>query len=842
MFTQFRLPPAEDHRPEDGANANSRTTHHSTTTITTRTETTSSVNRPRGSRGVRRPLSCATCIKKKTKCDRKLPCGTCVNRGDALLCSFGPQGTALRQAKECAELRQRLRKLESMVQEIRASEKATKAGSPPNGGGGGVGNSDLSSFMPPPLSPATSASSTLSPPGHHDEDDRDSKNGRPNASLEYDTNGGASYVDQSRWDCVLLEMGDLKASIRNISEGEVDGEEASAPNDGNKPQQQTQLQQQPQVEKQTPASYSLFTAPTNTDAGEFILMLPPKPLIDYLVSRYVEVFASLFHVLHEPSFMEDYRAFWESPKDVSLSWLALLFVVLGVGVMSLDDNDAVLKEHLHMSTGRGLDLSSYVKRYCDLAMRCLVADRFMESYRLSTIQCLILLIYSKNHSNDGGMSWALLGLTANIAAGLGCHKDGANLGLDPVETEQRRRCWAAILMLDAFQASAFGRPSMMRATQFETRLPLDVNDVDITRTGVREASSRPTQMTYLNLKFRLLSITSKIYEKLFGAEKPDYSTIVELDQEIRNEQKTWPGKYSADGPELNGLKANDQVHWYILHGHLHQMFLLLHRPYFHKSSAENHPVAPDSRRQCIESATSILEIYNILNTKRKYQPYRWYINGLATFHAFHAVIVVSVDLLSMHDPSQSSTWEAFKQVHDHFSKNAPRSSIATKTLPVVNFLRKKITGRIKAVTPPPPPVAPLQPPTQAMDTTYTHHPTTAPPPPHRPPQQNQMYKDTSLYPTHSFAGPHHQNTYHLESITASPTGIIPESMYYQAAAAATIVNPGFVAAAQLGDMYPQDMELDNWLQGSYMHDLSQWVSPGAFCWDDLNQQCAMPLV
>ena len=77
--------------------------------------------------------------------------------------------------------------------------------------------------------------------------------------------------------------------------------------------------------------------------------------------------------------------------------------------MSLDDNDAILKEHLHMSAGGGLDLSSYVKRYCDLAMRCLVADRFMESYRLSTIQCLILLIYSKNHSNDGGMSWALLG-------------------------------------------------------------------------------------------------------------------------------------------------------------------------------------------------------------------------------------------------------------------------------------------------------------------------------------------------------------------------------------------------------------------------------------------------
>lgn len=194
-------------------------------------------------------------------------------------------------------------------------------------------------------------------------------------------------------------MGELKASIRSISTLDDEGVDSPPGTDGGSVKSQSQL----------PTSYSIFSPPTTTDAGEFILMLPPKPLIDYLVSRYVEVFASLFHVLHEPSFREDYQAFWDSPRQVSLSWLALLFVVLGLGVMSLDDNDVVLKQHLHMSNGGGLDLSSYVKRYCDLAMRCLVTDRFMERYRLTTIQCLILLIYARNHSNDGGMSWALLG-------------------------------------------------------------------------------------------------------------------------------------------------------------------------------------------------------------------------------------------------------------------------------------------------------------------------------------------------------------------------------------------------------------------------------------------------
>lgn len=243
-------------------------------------------------------------------------------------------------------------------------------------------------------------------------------------------------------------------------------------------------------------------------------------------------------------------------------------------------------------------------------------------------------------------------------------------------------------MLDALQASTFGRPSMMRSSRFETRLPLDLNDIDVTRTEVRKASSRPTQMTYLNLKFKLLNITSKIYERLFGPEEVEYSTIIELDQEIRKEQETWPSRYGEGGSGLEGLGAHDQVHWYILHGHLHQMFLLLHRPFFHKG-AGNHPIVSPghSRNQCVESASVILEIFHVLNTEPKYQPYRWYTTGLATFHAFHAAVVVSIELLSLENPSFSELWTGFQRVEEYFVANSPRSPFARKVLPIIKFLQ-----------------------------------------------------------------------------------------------------------------------------------------------------------
>jgi hypothetical protein len=277
---------------------------------------------------------------------------------------------------------------------------------------------------------------------------------------------------------------------------------------------------------------------------------------------------------------------------------------------------------------------------------------------------------------------------------LGCHRDGSNLDLDPVEIEQRRRCWAAILMLDALQASAFGRPSMMRGSKFDTQMPLDVNDVDITRTEVRKASSRPTQMTYLNLKFRLLDITSKIYDRLFRSEQIDYAAIIDLDREIRKEKESWPDNYTdgdsnGRGSGFVGLRAHDQVHWYILHGHYYQLLLLLHRPFFH-SGAGNFPVTPGySRTQCIESASAILEIYHILNTEPRYQPYRWYTCGIATFHAFHASVVIAIELLSVNveNPEFSELWSSLQRVIKYFTRNSRRSPLAVKALPRINVLR-----------------------------------------------------------------------------------------------------------------------------------------------------------
>ena len=50
---------------------------------------------------------------------------------------------------------------------------------------------------------------------------------------------------------------------------------------------------------------------------------------------------------------------------------------------------------------------------------------------------------------------------------LGCHVDGRVLLLDHVQTEQRRRCWAGILMLHTIQATSFGNVDILRLSNHD---------------------------------------------------------------------------------------------------------------------------------------------------------------------------------------------------------------------------------------------------------------------------------------------------------------------------------------------------------------------------------------
>ncbi|KAI5781952.1 fungal-specific transcription factor domain-containing protein [Geopyxis carbonaria] len=580
----FRLPPTSKPAHNNGTPSQSpptTTTHLSppATTISSSSSPSSSTSSPSHSQSqshpnppaktaarkpnVRRPVSCTKCRTRKSRCDRKLPCASCVRHGDGVLCSYGEYAAAARASREVVELRERLGTLERLVRE--------------------------QAIQPPPQSP-------------------------PYESASQDTNG---------WDAVLGEMAYLRGSYAAPTEVPV-----------------------------AVVGDPFFATPPVESA---LAAMPAREEADALVARYMAVFGSLVHILHEPSFMVAYGRFWAAPGSVHAGWVALLYVVLSLGAFSLPASAAG---------------ATAVPRYHDAAMRCLVAGQFMAAPTLPSVQALVLLIYAKNLVSDGPTAWALLGLTTNLATTLGLHRDSGGAG-NAVETEQRRRVWAAVQMLDALQGSVFGRPCLIRsATAAQTRMPADVNDADITAAGVGPPSSRPTQMTYLNCKFRLLAQTARIAELNFTPGcSARYRDVIALDGEIRREADGWPKCY--------GAAVQEQVHWWILHGHYRQMLLLLHRPYWRPE--------PQSRETCVEAAVEGVTVYRALQAP-VFEAFRWYTDGLASFHAFHAAVVLGMALVEGIEVAR----DAWEEVVALLEVREAHSGIVKKAMGVVRALQRLV--------------------------------------------------------------------------------------------------------------------------------------------------------
>ena len=79
---------------------------------------------------------------------------------------------------------------------------------------------------------------------------------------------------------------------------------------------------------------------------------------------------------------------------------------------------------------------------------------------------------SRSHS-------ALVGTAIRIAECMGLHRDGTEYGFGPVETQVRRLIWHQICFLDIRTCEAQGPRPHIRADEFDTKFPLNVNDEDL---------------------------------------------------------------------------------------------------------------------------------------------------------------------------------------------------------------------------------------------------------------------------------------------------------------------------------------------------------------------------
>lgn len=319
-------------------------------------------------------------------------------------------------------------------------------------------------------------------------------------------------------------------------------------------------------------------------------------------------------------------------------------------------------------------------------MQCLAADGIMKRQSIRTLQTLVLLVYALNHASQP--SWALVGMTHHIAISMGCHLDPDHFELGLLHAEERRRCWAGLVMLHMMQKISFRNLDEQRLSR-RVRLPLDTNDADLVADGavIPQPPVGPTQMTYILFKFRLYDLALTICDQIFASNDPPQSVVLKLDQEITAQQEEWNARYHSD-LQQEPLPDAHVAHMNILFGYSHQLVLLLHRPNLNRYlSGETSDVTRTSRDKCLDSARGMLLIQKHLAESPQFAPYKWYTGGLASFHAFHAAIVLAT--IVMHPDSGVAVDEARATLADSvqvFRSLASRSALCEKAVPILSRL------------------------------------------------------------------------------------------------------------------------------------------------------------
>jgi hypothetical protein len=337
--------------------------------------------------------------------------------------------------------------------------------------------------------------------------------------------------------------------------------------------------------------------------------------------------------------------------------LALLFTLCSLAVQTLEAGDPVLRECQPLwSDVDPCDPLSLSRHLRSAALACLSEARFMVQYDLNTLEAVLIMTYGICHSEGVDRAWIFLGVGLNMGIALRCNANHLNQNF--IEQQRRWRCWAGIRMLYTYQGILFRDvdPSFLLA--FPSPVPAEVDDSDIHVDALQEPLTYPNSMSLMKFKLRLFELSTRICSRLSNSSTFDEAAMNHFDALIGAEQQQWTSAFLPSGcPSF--LDTASFAYWCILETYAYQLYLLIHRPFYHSQSSH---FLPSSRKRYAESSIALLKMFENLCELPTLRPYRWLVNGMTGFNALQGAVALAACLIDKH--GQEDTTASHKAVFD----------------------------------------------------------------------------------------------------------------------------------------------------------------------------------
>ncbi|KAI1655330.1 fungal-specific transcription factor domain-containing protein [Daldinia decipiens] len=588
------------------------------------------------------PRSCVTCRRRKVRCDKFMPCGNC--RKAHIQCVFPAPGRAPRRprvrdpnappkqtSEREIELMKRLRKLESIVEDLSGQIEIETARHPSVSGGtspeatldsaqererrkqsgitysenlpGGYPPADHTKFSRSQT--GDSANQTLKSPT--------SEVNKPFGRLVLNEQGKTRYVSSAFWSKVNDELNQL----RTESEMLID-DDSEPSDDGSSPD-------------------SLHPRPDSIDHHGFVLgysssnvdlrKLHPLPSqIPFFWQVYQENVDPLVKILHVPSMNKIIRELRSNMDGISPGMEALMFAIYYASITSMEENEVKINF--------GADKAQLIKKYRFATEQALAKANFLVTSELVVVQAFTLFLVLVRRYDDTRFAWTLTGLAIRISQSLGIHREGTEFdGLSPFDVEMRRRLWWAICILDVRSAEDQGTELTIAERTYDTQFPLNINDADLTpeMTEFPEEKLGPTDMTFCLIRYEICALARKIHFATNGmtsccargTEEERYEMLHECYERIET-------KYL----KACGDKDTDVLHWVaamIARLIMAKMSLIIYQPMLLHWGADE--VSKETRHRLFMASLEVVEYTRVLNSEQRCRQWRWLFQTYAQWHA-----------------------------------------------------------------------------------------------------------------------------------------------------------------------------------------------------------------
>ncbi|KAJ5920406.1 hypothetical protein N7516_011264 [Penicillium verrucosum] len=571
----------------------------------------------------RPPLSCEPCRTRKLKCNRSLPCDTCIKRNVEFNCTYASNAVRgkTRTSRERA-LSDRLKRLEDTIQSFVEGENVSSTNTQPQLEGTHTINESGSLPSTHGVSVVTARLATSNEVRTGDQHLQE----KVMPSTFHAHHGKTSHVDSNHWASILEDIKEVRESLST-----VDPFSLSEPtNDSGSGQSDVSL---------APG------AEARLNIKDILTSLPTRPICDMLVSRYFNAPYMVLGIVHSGKFQDEYEEFWKAPHKAPVLWIALLFGIISVSA------------HFCMKMNADGALNGTIPSPDILQLKtaqCLLLGRYRTANAYA-LEALLLYLQSGflGDMKTTSRQWFDMGIILRLAFRMGYHRDPSTFPgtTTPFDSEMRRRVWLQIFQLDALLSFQLGLPSMIPAECCDTHVPRNLNDSDLQVRMSALPPSRPsseyTPFLYFTSKAGVMSIFKKIVAHAISLATPSYSRTLTLDAEMRGAYSLLPDSLKRRDTNQSLMDSSEMI---LNRCNIELLYLkglvVLHRRYIRYEHQD--AKFETSRRFCVEAALEILarqvDLHQAFQPGGRLHEDQWMLSSLTIHDFLLAAMVICLDI------------------------------------------------------------------------------------------------------------------------------------------------------------------------------------------------------